>query len=134
MANEALFAAVPIFTAPDRHRNDLISLMLPAMIPNLATSARVVAMGVTAQGVAFDAERRTVAVAAQAIEATRQLAETADKTELSDAELSSRPALASLVKFSPDLKLHIEGNARAIKENLESRAQGAAPGPTGGPA
>jgi hypothetical protein len=104
---------IPLVLAPQRQQSQLVTLMIPAMVPGLSPSARSVAMGVTAQTAVADAENRTVAAVNQAVEATTQVSGRPTRA-LSDADLSSRPNLAAAVQASPNLRARIDAAATEI--------------------
>jgi hypothetical protein len=116
MAYEGLF---PLMLAPQRQQSQLVTLMIPSMVPGLSQSARSVASGVTALTAVTDAENQKVVAVTQAVEATAQVSTRPAKT-LSDADLTSRPQLAAAVQASPNLRAHIDATAVQIGNHTQA--------------
>jgi hypothetical protein len=115
---------IPLVMAPQRQQSQLVALMIPAMVPGLSSTARSVAMGVTATTAVADAENRTVAAVSQAVDATTQVSGRPTKA-LSDADISSRPNLAAAVEASPSLRARIDAAADEIGARIDEAASAA---------
>jgi hypothetical protein len=113
-------AFIPVALAEERHRTDMVSLMLPAMVPNLTPTSRAVAMGVTAQNAVQDSERKAVGLAGQAVETATEVGGR-DKPTLTDADLNARPALAAAVRAAPQLRAQIESAGAAIARQARTK-------------
>lgn len=105
-----------IVLADERHRSDMVSLMIPALVPGIRPEARMAVAGMTAQTAVVNAEQRAVVVATQALEAASELSTEPGKP-LSDEVLAGRPALAIAVRAVPDLKNRVEAAATTVTDN-----------------